>query len=231
MGSLSQTRPHQSTPTARSLPASGRRPLEEGEAAAHAVEPAGRGVVPLLHTAGPGLPQQRLARLLPPHGGQEPAPHVRAAATAGVRPGGVRKEDLGVPPLQGLAHSGPLGPELGDAREIDGGDPDLLVLRPVTAVPPPVPGPARRSLRRRTPGSSPTTGTTAQAVWAQPHRWGRLGNTTAAWRYHQRTRERSWCRHWCAVRGAGGGAGAACPRPRPRPRPRRGLLVHAPCAK
>ena len=56
-------------------------------------------------------------------------------------------------------------------------------------------------------------------MWAQPHRWGRCGNTKAAWRYHQQTRERPWCRRWCSVRGAGG-AWAARPRARPRPRPR-----------
>ena len=38
------------------VPAGGRCPLEEGEAAARAEEPAWRGAVPLLHTAGPGLP-------------------------------------------------------------------------------------------------------------------------------------------------------------------------------
>ena len=185
------------------VPAGGRRPLEEGEAAARAEEPAGMGVVPLLHTAGPGLPPQRLDRLLAPHGGKELAPRVRAAAAAGIWLGGMGEEDLGVPPLQGLAHSGPLGPELGAARENNGGDPERLVLGPVTAVPPPVPGPRQDT----TPGSSPTEGARAQAVWAQPHRWGRLENTRAAWRYHQRTRERTCCRHRCSVRGAGGGRG------------------------
>ena len=123
------------------VPAGGRRPREEGEAAARAEESAGRRVVPLLHTAGPGLPPQRLARLLPPHGGKELAPRVRAAAAAGIRPWGAREEDLGVPVLRGLARSGPLGPELGAARENDGGDPDRLVRVPLTALPPPVLGP------------------------------------------------------------------------------------------
>ena len=69
-----------------------------GQVAARAEESAGRGVIPLLHTAGPGVPPQRLARLLPPHGGKELAPSVRAAAAAGMRPWGAREEDLGVPP-------------------------------------------------------------------------------------------------------------------------------------
>ena len=111
----------------------------------------GRGVVSLLHAAGPGLPPQRVARPLPPHGGKELAPRVREAAAAGIRPGGAREEDLGVPPLQGLAHSGPLGPELGAAREIDGGDPDRPVLWPVTAVPPSVPGPRQEVLEPQDP--------------------------------------------------------------------------------
>ena len=123
------------------VPAGGRSPLEEGEAAARAEEPAMGGVVPLLHAAGPGLPPQRLARFLPPHGGEVLAPRVREAAAAEIRPGGAREEDPGVPPLQRLAHSGPLGPELGATREIDSGDPDRPVLWPVTAVPPSVPGP------------------------------------------------------------------------------------------
>ena len=201
------------------VPAGGRRPLQEREAAARAEQPTGRGVVPLLHAAGPGLPPQRLARLLPPHGAKVLAPRVREAAAAGIEPGGAREEDPVVPPLQGLAHSGPLGPELGSTRENDGGDPDRLVLGPVTAVPPSVRGPRRKFWSRRTPGSSPTRGARAQALWAPPHRRGRCGNTRTAWRHHQRTRERPWCRRWCPVR-MGEGAGAARPRPRPRPLPR-----------
>ena len=133
-------------------PAGGRLSLEEGEAAARTKEPVGRGVVPLLHASRPGLPPQRHARLLPPHGRQVPAPRVREAAAAGVRPGGVRVEDLGVPPLQGLAHSGPLGPELGAAGALNGGDPDPFVLGPVTAVPPPVPGSHQEVLEAQDPG-------------------------------------------------------------------------------
>ena len=140
------------------VPPGGRRPLEEGEAAARAEEPAGGGVVPLLHAAGPGLPPQRLARFLPPHGGEVLAPRVREAAAAEIRPGGARKEDLGVPPLQGLAHSGPLGPELGATREIDGGDPYRPILWPVTAVPPSVPGPRQEVLEPQDPGEQADEG-------------------------------------------------------------------------
>ena len=64
-------------------PAIGHLPLEEGEAAERAEEPARRGVVPALHPAVPGRPPQRLARLLPPHGRQVPAPCVGAAGAAG----------------------------------------------------------------------------------------------------------------------------------------------------
>ena len=70
----------------------------------------------------------------------------------GIWPGGAREEDLGVPPPQGLAHGGPLGPEFGSARENDGGDPDLLVLGPVTAVPPPVPGSRQEVVEAQDPG-------------------------------------------------------------------------------
>ena len=51
------------------VPAGGRLSLEEGEAAARAEGPAGSGIVPPLHAARPGLLPQRLACLLPPHGG------------------------------------------------------------------------------------------------------------------------------------------------------------------
>ena len=125
-------------------PAGGRLSLEEGEAVARTKEPARRGVVPLPHAVRPGLPQ-RHARVLPPHGCPGTVSRVREAAVAGVRSGGARVEDLGVPPLQGLAHSGPLGPELGAARALDGGDPDPFVLVPVNAMPPPPGSPARRS--------------------------------------------------------------------------------------
>ena len=203
------------------VPAGGRHPLEEGEAAARAEEPVGRGVVPQLHTAGPGLPPQRLARLLPPRGGQEAAPRVRAAAAAGIRPGGTHEEDLGVPPLQGLAHSGPLGPELGAARENDGGDPDRLVLGPPTAVPPPVPGPRQEVLEAQDPGEQPHEG--GQGA-------GRVGPAPplGAAREHQGGLAVPPADQGEAVvpplvfceGGGGGGGGAACPRPSPRPRPR-----------
>ena len=95
---LSHTRPHQSTPTVWSLPAAvvpskrvrrrrGRRNQQGG------------GFIPPLHAAGPGLAPQRLARFLPPHGGEVLAPRIREAAAAEIRPGGARVEDLGVPPL------------------------------------------------------------------------------------------------------------------------------------
>ena len=128
------------------VPAGGRLPLEEGGAGVWAEEPAGRGVVPPLHAASPDLPPQELARLLPPHGGQVPMPPVPKAAAAGVRPGGARVEDLGVPPLEGLTQGGPLGLEIGAARAVDGGDSDLLVLRPVTAGPPTIPGSRQKVL-------------------------------------------------------------------------------------
>ena len=98
------------------------------------------------------LPPQRLAQLLPPCGWQVPVPRVREAAAAGVRTGGARVEHQRVPQLQGLAHSGPLGPELGAARAVDGGDPDLLVLGPVTAVPPSVPSSRQEVLEPQDPG-------------------------------------------------------------------------------
>ena len=109
------------------VPPGGGCPLEEGGAAARADEPAGRGVIPLIQTAGPGLPPQWLAPLFPPHGG----------IWAGV----TREEELGVPPLRGLAHSGPLGSKLGASRERNGGDPDNLVFAPVTAVSTAITGP------------------------------------------------------------------------------------------
>ena len=98
------------------VPAGGRCPLEEGEAAARAEESAGSWVVPLLHAAGPGLPPRRLARLLPPRGGKELAPRVGEAAAAGIRPGARAKRTRGylhcrawpaVAPL--VPNSGPLG--------------------------------------------------------------------------------------------------------------------------
>ena len=55
-------------------------------------------------------------------------------------------------PLHGVAHSGPLGPELGAAQENNSGDPDRLVLGPVTAVPPPVPRPRCPSTHMGTGG-------------------------------------------------------------------------------
>ena len=198
-------------------PADGHLPLEEGEAAERAEEPAGGGVVLALHPAVPGRPPRRVAPLLPPHGRQVPA----RCVGAGVRPGGARVEDLGVPPLQGLAHSGPLGPELGAAGALDGGHPAPAALRWWPVYHHPFQAPAKRSWRGRTPGSSPTRGARAHTVLAHPCcSWG-AGNTKAAWQYHQRTRARPWCPHWCQVGGGrgGGGARAACPRPRPRPRP------------
>ena len=190
-------------------------------------EPAGRGVAPPHHAAGLGLSPQRLGRFLPPHGREVPAPRVREAATAAVRAGGTRIEHLGVPPLQGLAHSGPLGPELGAAGALDGGEPDQPVLGPVPAVPPSVPGSRQEVLEAQDPGEQPHEG-------GQGPRYsgggGGVGNTRAAWRYHQRTRARPWCCRWCSVRGPAG--------PGPRARvlapglvPVHVLLVHAPCAK
>ena len=78
-------------------------------------------------------------------------PCVRAAATAAVRLAGARVEDPGVPPPQGLAHSGPLGPELGAAGALDGAESEPFVLGPVTAVPPPDPGPCQEVLEAQGP--------------------------------------------------------------------------------
>ena len=66
--------------------------------------------------------------------------------------GGAREEDLGVHPLHGLADGGPLGPEPGAAQAINGGDPNWLVLGPVTALPPPVPSSGQEVLGAQDPG-------------------------------------------------------------------------------
>ena len=95
------------------VPAGGRRPLEEGEAAARAEEPAGRGVVPPLHTAGSGLPPQRLARLLLPHGGQELAPRVQVAAAAGSGRGARAKRTWGYLHCRAWPTVAPLVPNSG----------------------------------------------------------------------------------------------------------------------
>ena len=127
----------------------------------------------------------------------------RGGGRCGVRPGGARVEDPGVPPLQGLAHSGPLGPELGAAGALDGGQPDGPSPRPWPVCHHPFQALAGRSWRRRTPGSSPTRGAWAQMVLAHPCCWWGAGNTRVAWRYHQRTKARPWCRCWCQVGGGG----------------------------
>ena len=75
--------------------------------------------------------------------------------------GGACEEDLGVPPLQGVAHSGPLGPELGTTGALGGEQSDTAVLALVVGVPHPFKGAARRSWRHRTPGHSPRTGAKA----------------------------------------------------------------------
>ena len=115
-------------------PAGGRLSLQEGEAAARAEAPAAGGVVPMHHPALPSRPPQRRAGLGLPHWGQVPAPCVGEAGAAGVRPG-ARVKRTGVPPLEGLADSGPLGPKLGPP------------------VPPPLhpPTPPYTPLRPRTP--------------------------------------------------------------------------------
>ena len=110
------------------------------------MEPAVGDVIPPLHRAVPGRPPQLHGCLLLPHRHQVPAPCVGEAAAAAVGPGGARVEDLEVPPLQGLAHSGPLGPELGAAGALDGGDRDPFVHGSVTAVPPPIAGPCQEVL-------------------------------------------------------------------------------------
>ena len=164
----------------------------------------------------PGWPPRRGARLLVPHGRQVLVPYAGAAGAAGIRPGGARVEDLGVPPLQGLAHSGPLGPELGDATAWVGGGHDRAVPVLVVGVPPPVLGPGREVLEAQDPGAQPHERTRAQTVLAHPRRsWGG-GDPRVAGLYHQRSTAKPWCCRRCPE---SGGAGAACPRPRPQPRP------------
>ena len=139
-------------------PTGGRLSPEEGEAAERAEVLASGGVVPALHPAVPGWPPQRRARLLLPHGRQIPAPCVGAAGAAGVRPGGTQEEDLGVPRLQGLAHSGPLGPGLGASGARDGGPPDRSVPALVVGVSPPLPGPGHEVMETQEPGAQPQEG-------------------------------------------------------------------------
>ena len=90
----------------------------------------------------------------------------------GVRPGGVREEDVGVPPLQGLAHSGPLGPEFGAAGVLDGGRPDWAVPALLVGVPPPVPGPSQEVLEAQDPGEQPHKGPSPALVGGGEHQGG-----------------------------------------------------------
>ena len=76
----------------------------------------------------------------------------RSGRRCGGQAEGARVEDPGVPPLQGLAHSGPLGPELGAAGALDGGQPDRAVPALVAGLPPPVPGPSQEVLEAQDPG-------------------------------------------------------------------------------
>ena len=97
------------------VPAGGRRPLEEGEAAARAEEPTGRGVVPLLNTAEQGLPPQRLA-CLPRHTGARNLRHVyrrgpprasgRGARVKRSLGGGGGSQGIGTQPASAAFHTG-----------------------------------------------------------------------------------------------------------------------------
>ena len=204
--------PHPAPPVHRHVvgPAGGRLSLEEGEAAAWAEVPAVGGVPPH-HPAVPGRPPQRLAGLLLPQWCQVPASCVGQSSAPGVRPGGAREEDPGVPPLQGLADGGPLGPELGAIGALDGGQPDRAVHAWWRVCHHPLQAPARRSRRRGTPGHSASRRARAQVVLAQPRRWWEAGKTWAAWPYHHRGRARPWCRRRLQ-RGGGGGGASRCAR-------------------
>ena len=89
----------------------------------------------------------------------------------------------------------------------------------LSAEPPSVPSSRQKVQESQDPGEQSCRGARAQTVLAHFRCLGGGANTTAAWRTHQRTKARPWCRHWCSVRGAGG-AGPVCQRLRPRP-PRR----------
>ena len=127
-------------------PAGGRLSLEEGEAVEREEVPVGGGVVPAHHWAVPGQPPQRRAGLLVPYGCQVLAPCIGEAGTLDVRLGGTREEDPGVSPLQGLGHSGPLGPELRAIGDLDGGNQKRAAPTRVVGVPPSVPGPGKEVL-------------------------------------------------------------------------------------
>ena len=152
-------------------------------------------------------------------------PCVGKDGAAGFRPGRARKEDPGVPPPQGLADNGPLGPELRAIGAPDGGRPDKAVCALVKGVPRPVLGPGKEVLEAQSAGHSPSSGARAQSLLAQPrHFWG-VGNTWVAWPYHHRSRARPWCRRRSRE------VGGPCPRPRPRPRPRGPHTTRKKCSR
>ena len=153
VGSLSHTRPNQSTATAWGLPA--------------AVSPSKRvrrrrgwrwkrsGGVPTLHPAVPGRPPHRRAGLQLTQRRELPAPRVGEAGAPVVWPGRAREEEPGVPPLQHLAEGGPLGPELGAIGALHGGQPDKAVHALVVGVPPPIPRPGVEVPEARDPRAQP----------------------------------------------------------------------------
>ena len=204
--------------------------LEECEAAARA-EVLAVGEVPTLHQSVLGRQPHRHAGLLLPQWRQVPAPRVGEAGAAVVRPGGARKEDPGVPPLQCRADGGPLGPKLGAIRALDGGQPDRAVHARVVGVPPPIPRPGEEVPQAQEPRAQPLEGGKATGgagppsalVGGEEHLVGLAAPSPQQGEAMlPPPAPRARPQGLQGLRGArgGGGGGQQCPRPHPGPRPR-----------